>query len=196
MSDQKSDNGKREKRCFYAKVSKIIEAIEKEDMVLLLHCKGTFVCTNNHLSSLSNATINIIQEYKDVFPQEMPGGLPPFRGIEHQIDLVPGMALPNRPAYKTPPKEIKELRRQVEDLLSKGYVRESLSPCIVPVLLVQKKDGCLWFQSFNSISFACHPQTDGQTKVVSRTMGNFLGPSLRRIHASGKNSFLILSLLI
>uniref|UniRef100_A0A2N9GL90 Integrase catalytic domain-containing protein n=1 Tax=Fagus sylvatica TaxID=28930 RepID=A0A2N9GL90_FAGSY len=80
-------------------------------------------------------------EFEDVFPEEMPNELPPIRGIEHQIDFVPGAAIPNRPAYRSNPEETKELQRQVEDLMSKGYVRESMSPCAVPVLLVPKKDG-------------------------------------------------------
>ncbi|XP_042992210.1 uncharacterized protein LOC122318677, partial [Carya illinoinensis] len=81
------------------------------------------------------------REFDDVFPEEMPNELPPIRGIEHQIDFVPGAAIPNRPAYRSNPEETKELQRQVEDLMSKGYVRESMSPCAVPVLLVPKKDG-------------------------------------------------------
>jgi hypothetical protein len=51
--------------------------------------------------------------------------------------------LPNRATYRTNPKEIKEIQRQVQELLDKGYVHESLSPCAVPVILVPKKDG-LW----------------------------------------------------
>ena len=66
--------------------------------------------------------------------------MPPIRGIEHQIDFVPEAAIPNQPAYISNPKETKELQRQVEDLMRKGYVRESMSPCAVPVLLVLKKD--------------------------------------------------------
>ncbi|XP_028764585.1 uncharacterized protein LOC114722675, partial [Neltuma alba] len=81
------------------------------------------------------------KEYVDVFPEEIPPGLPPIRGIEHQIDFIPGATIPNRPAYRSNPEETKELQRQVEELMARGYVRESLSPCAVPVLLVPKKDG-------------------------------------------------------
>ena len=51
----------------------------------------------------------LLNQYKDVFPTDLPPGLPPVRGIEHQIDLVPGASLPNKPAYRTNPKETKEL---------------------------------------------------------------------------------------
>ncbi|XP_073037004.1 uncharacterized protein [Primulina eburnea] len=81
------------------------------------------------------------QEFEDVFPEELPQGLPPLRGIEHQIDLVPGIVLPNRPAYRSNPEETKELQLQVSELLDRGFVRESMSPCAVPVLRVPKKDG-------------------------------------------------------
>ena len=38
-------------------------------------------------------------------------------------------------------KEHKELQRQVEELIAKGLVRENISPCAIPTLLVPKKDG-------------------------------------------------------
>ena len=82
-----------------------------------------------------------MQEFEDVFPSELPPGLPPLRGIEHRIDLIPGAPLPNRAPYRTNPEKTKESQRQVKELLKKGYVRESLSPCAVPVLIVPKKDG-------------------------------------------------------
>ncbi|KAK1681425.1 hypothetical protein QYE76_042273 [Lolium multiflorum] len=80
------------------------------------------------------------EEFQDVFPDELPHGLPPLRGIEHRIDLIPGAPLPNRAAYRTNPEDTKEIQRQIQDLLAKGYVRESLSPCAVPVILVPKPD--------------------------------------------------------
>jgi hypothetical protein len=63
------------------------------------------------------------------------------RGIEHKIDLIPGASLPNRAAYRINPDETKKIQRQVQDLLDCRYIRESHSPCSVPVLLVAKKDG-------------------------------------------------------
>ncbi|KAH9792628.1 Endonuclease [Citrus sinensis] len=96
------------------------------------------------------------KDFDDVFPNEVPNGLPPIRGIEHQIDFVLGATIPNRPAYRSNPEETKELQRQVEELLEKGYVRESMSPCAVPVLLVPKKDGtwrmCVDCRAINKIS--------------------------------------------
>jgi hypothetical protein len=82
----------------------------------------------------------LLQEFKDIFPEDIPSGLPPIKGIEHQIDLVPGASIPNKPAYRSNPEESKELQRQVEELMSKGYIRERMSPCAVPMLLVLKKD--------------------------------------------------------
>ncbi|XP_027158067.1 uncharacterized protein LOC113759689 [Coffea eugenioides] len=81
------------------------------------------------------------KEYNNIFPDDVPSRLPPIRGIEHQIVLIPGAFLPNRPAYRSNPEETKEIQRQVEELLGKGWARESLSPYAVPVILVPKKDG-------------------------------------------------------
>ena len=59
-----------------------------------------------------------------MFSNDVPSELPPIRGIEHQIDFMPGAIIPNRPAYWSNSKETKELQRQVEELLTKRHVRE------------------------------------------------------------------------
>jgi hypothetical protein len=105
---------------------------------------------------LPYAITNLLQEFKNVFPAEIPPGLPPLRGIEHQINLIPGASLPNRALYRTNPEETKEIQRQVQELLDNGYVRESLSPCVVPIILVPKKNGtwrmCIDCRAINNIT--------------------------------------------
>ncbi|GKV07016.1 hypothetical protein SLEP1_g18829 [Rubroshorea leprosula] len=96
------------------------------------------------------------KDFKDVFPEDIPNGLPPIRGIEHQIDFIPGATISNQPAYRSNPNETKELQKQVEELMKKGHVRESMSPCAVPVLPVPKKDGtwrmCIDCRAVNKIT--------------------------------------------
>ena len=126
------------------KVNQQEEKVENtfENMLLVeqpssfLICKGTLACTATLLETcvLPPQVKELLKEFDDIFSKEGLIGLPPFRGIEHQIDLVSG-------ANRTNPEETKEIESQVQDLLEKGWVQKSLSPCVVPVLLVPKKDG-------------------------------------------------------
>nr|KYP40889.1 Transposon Ty3-I Gag-Pol polyprotein [Cajanus cajan] len=130
--------------------------VEKSSYILL--CRSMLRCHNLNLgpSSLPIEVSQLLKEFDDVFPSEGPKGLPPFRDIEHQIDFVPGASLPNRLAYRTNPQETKEIENQVQELLDKGWVQKSLSPCVVLVLLVPKKDGkwrmCCDCRAINNIT--------------------------------------------
>ena len=87
--------------------------------------------------------IPIVKEFPDVFQDDI-SGLPPDRVVEFTIDLIPGTEPIFIPPYRMAPAELRELKAQLEELLSKGFIRPSISPWGAPVLFVKKKDGSLW----------------------------------------------------
>lgn len=98
----------------------------------------------------------LLNQYRDVFPDDLPAGLPPPRAVDFVIDLVPGHAPPSRAPYRLSRDELAELRRQLDDLLAKGFIQTSVSPFGAPVLFVKKKDGsmrmCVDYRMLNSIT--------------------------------------------
>ena len=86
----------------------------------------------------------VLEEYDDVFPQDLPLGLPPVReGHEFKIDLEDEVSPVHRPLYKMSPLELEEAKKQIESMLEHGFIRPSDSPYSAPVLFVSKKDGSL-----------------------------------------------------
>jgi len=75
----------------------------------------------------------------DVFPEEI-HVLPPKKEVEFAINLVPGAGLVSMGPYRMAQAELIELKKQVEDLLEKQFIRPSVSPWGAPVLLVKNKD--------------------------------------------------------
>ena len=76
------------------------------------------------------------------FPDDI-AGLPQEREVEFTIDLIPEIEPISIPPYRMAPAELRELTAQLEELLSKGFIRSSISPWGAPVLFVKKKDGSL-----------------------------------------------------
>ncbi|XP_060200790.1 uncharacterized protein LOC132629067 [Lycium barbarum] len=144
------------KKCLLAKPSNCLKGVDERHFMVCLVNKDLLLNANQATSTLPSSMSSLLQEYEALFPEEMPDGLPSLRGIEHQIDFVPGSQIPNKPGYRSNPEETKELQRQVDELLKKGLVKESLSPCGVPVILVPKKDGtwrmCIDCRAFNKIT--------------------------------------------
>ena len=99
--------------------------------------------------------IPIVKEFLDVFPDDI-SGLPPDREVEFTIDLIPGTEPISIPPYRMSPIELRELKAQLEELLSKGFIRPSISPWGAPVLFVKKKDGsfrlCIDYRQLNRVT--------------------------------------------
>jgi hypothetical protein len=87
-------------------------------------------------------SIPVASEFLDVFPEDLPG-LPSYRDVEFTIELKPGTAPISWHPYRMAPKELVEMKKQLEDLLKKGFIRPSSSPWGCPTIFVKKKDGTL-----------------------------------------------------
>ena len=99
--------------------------------------------------------IEVVNEFPEVFPKEMTG-LPPEREVEFSIDLVPGTEPISKAPYRMSPSELVELKKQIEELMDKGFIRPSVSPWGSPVLFVKKKDGslrlCIDYRQLNKVT--------------------------------------------
>jgi hypothetical protein len=96
--------------CLLATKTDVNELFASTSVAYALVCKDALISIQDMQHSLPPVVTNILQEYSDVFPSEIPEGLPPIRGIEHQIDFIPGASLPNRAPYRTNLEETKEIQ--------------------------------------------------------------------------------------
>ncbi|GBG77112.1 hypothetical protein CBR_g23437 [Chara braunii] len=96
---------------------------------------------------------SLLEEYKDL--SQAPSGVVP-RPIQHRIEIEPGSRTPKGAVYRMSPKELEELRKQLDELLEKGWIRPSSSPFGAPVLFVPKKEGellmCIDYRGLNAIT--------------------------------------------
>ena len=108
------------------------------------------------ISEIPPQVQDILQHFKDLYPDELPNRLPHLQDIQHHIDFIPGSKLPHLPHYRMSPREHGIIQGMVDDLLSKNLIRPSISPCAVPALLIPKKDGtwrmCIDSRAINNIT--------------------------------------------
>ncbi|MCI11448.1 RNA-directed DNA polymerase (Reverse transcriptase) [Trifolium medium] len=97
----------------------------------------------------------VVCKFPDVFPDDV-SDVPPEREVEFTIDMVPGTSPISMAPYRMSASELKELKKQLEDLLEKKFIRPSVSPWGAPVLLVKKKDGsmrlCVDYRQLNKVT--------------------------------------------
>ncbi|GBG80611.1 hypothetical protein CBR_g31071 [Chara braunii] len=102
---------------------------------------------------MDRAIAKLLEEFKDL--TEPPTGTVPWP-IQHRIEIEPGSRTPKGAVYRMSPRELKELRKQLDELLEKGWIRPSSSPFGAPVLFVPKKEGelrmCIDYRGLNAIT--------------------------------------------
>jgi hypothetical protein len=97
----------------------------------------------HHVVELKLENIHVIQEFLDVFPDDLPG-MPPERAIEFKIELQPSIVPIAKASYKMSPVELAELKIQLQNLLDKGFIHPSSSPLGYLALFISKKDKDLY----------------------------------------------------
>eukprot|EP00253_Pinus_taeda_P005411 PITA_05411 len=118
-----------------------IKQIEDSEINFAVIRRPKAVVLHTQVSDLPKEVQKLLQDFGDIVVDDLPDELPPRRGISHCIDFIPGASLPNKAAYHMSPKDHEEIRKQVQELLDKGLIRESMSPCAVPTVLAPKKGG-------------------------------------------------------
>ena len=110
--------------------------------------------------SVGRVCATAVKEIRDIpvvreFPEDL-SGLPPDRDVQFNIELQPGTAPISRRAYRMPPKELAELKAQLQELIEKGFIQPSSSPWGCPAIFVKKKDEtlrlCVDYRPLNEVT--------------------------------------------
>ena len=99
----------------------------------------------------------LLKEFSDVFPTQLPPGLPPERPTDHTIELIDPLAKPpGHRVYRMGPVDDAELRRQLDDLLAHEFIGPAKSPFGAGVTFADKKTGdrrmCIDYRSLNRLT--------------------------------------------
>ena len=81
----------------------------------------------NTLTGVVQEEVLVVKDYPDVFPEELLG-MPPDRDIEFLIELLPSTGPISKRPYRMPANDLEEIKKQIKELLEKGYIRRSSSP--------------------------------------------------------------------
>ena len=123
-----------------------VEELKEEDVATKYKGKSDLGVSHLWREDLPKEIEAVLKEFEDIFPKDLPPGLPRIRkGHEFKIDLEDDTPPVHRPIYKLSPLELEEARKQIEYMLEHGFIRPSESPYGAPVLFAPKKDGGLRF---------------------------------------------------
>ncbi|CAI7904759.1 unnamed protein product [Closterium sp. NIES-53] len=98
----------------------------------------------------------LLKQYSGIFPDNLSTGLPPHRRHNHRIELEPGAQLTVQRQFRLTQPELDELKKHLDYLLEKEFIRPSSSPFAAPILFTPKKDGgfrmCIDYRALNRVT--------------------------------------------
>ncbi|KAL4291663.1 hypothetical protein GQ457_14G020350 [Hibiscus cannabinus] len=137
-------------------MTNVISALKAEKMIQKGAIAYLAYILDPRVTDSGMEKIRVVRDFPDVFPEELPGVPPKRNEIEFGIDVYPGTAPVSMAPYRMAPKELKELKVQLQELLDRGFIRPSVSPWGAPVLFVKKKDGtlrlCIDYRKLNKLT--------------------------------------------
>lgn len=99
------------------------EVKKKKEMHFSIVGKPKVVMTSTILDNMTVEIKSRLDDYVDIFVDELPSKFPPVRSISHHIDLIPSASLPNKSAYRMTPRENEEVEILVEEFLDKVLIK-------------------------------------------------------------------------
>ncbi|GBG85810.1 hypothetical protein CBR_g40620 [Chara braunii] len=131
--------------------ARLVKKEQLEEQVFIAYVRP--VTEPKEEEPIDPAIAQLLEEFKDL--AESPTGTV-SRPIQHRIEIEPGSRTPKGVVYRMSPRELEELRKQLDELLEKGWIRPSSSPFGAPVLFVPKKEGelrmCIDYRGLNAIT--------------------------------------------
>ncbi|GBG71078.1 hypothetical protein CBR_g8377 [Chara braunii] len=131
--------------------ARLVKKEQLEEQVFVAYVRP--VTEPKEKKPIDPAIAKLLEEFTDL--AKPPTGVVP-RPIQHRIEIEPGSRTPKGAVYRMSPRELEELRKQLDELLEKGWIRPSSSPFGTPVLFVPKKEGelrmCIDYKGLNAIT--------------------------------------------
>ncbi|KAB2836622.1 MAG: DDE-type integrase/transposase/recombinase [Caedimonadaceae bacterium] len=119
------------------------------------HSDTSAISGTSSIDEIGDPSIQrVVREFEDVFPPEIPGGLPPKHTVQCEIKLRGDAKVQHRAPYRTAHDELEEIERQLKLMLERGWIRPSTSEWGAPIIFACKKGGslrmCIDYRALNA----------------------------------------------
>lgn len=117
----------------------------------------------DHKLEISDEVAEVLKEFSNVMPLELPKHLPPLRAIDHPIELIPSGKPPAKVSYHMTPLELQELRKLLTKLLYASFIQSLKAPFGALVIFHKKQDNSMQlyvdYRGLNKVTVKNYPMS-------------------------------------